>query len=71
VQRLGGFSSANVIKPLILHWNGRRWSRQVSPQPSPRGAVLYAIAAASARDAWAVGVSETASGSAAFAIHCC
>ena len=38
--------------PVIMHWNGTRWSDIVSPVK--RG-VLSAVAASSARNAWAVG----------------
>jgi hypothetical protein len=43
--------------PLILHWNGAAWKRMPSPNPAgePRGNWLFAVAAASARNAWAVG----------------
>ncbi len=37
----------------ILHWNGSTWSRVKSP--SPEVAVLEAVSAESAHDAWAVG----------------
>ena len=38
---------------LFLHWNGRKWSRVVSP--SPVGRALFGVSTASATDAWAVG----------------
>jgi len=39
---------------LILHWNGQQWS--VVPSPNPTGQTdLWRVAAASPRDAWAVG----------------
>ncbi len=40
-------------KTLIVHWNGRTWTRV--PSPAPAGGVLYGIAATSASNAWAVG----------------
>ena len=39
---------------LTLHWNGKAWRRVPSPNPSI-GSVLYAVTAASAGNAWAVG----------------
>jgi hypothetical protein len=68
---VGVFVRAKVPQSLILHWNGRRWAREASPQPGRDGSVLDAIGAASARDAWAVGDFSSSSGSSAFAIHCC
>jgi hypothetical protein len=38
----------------IVHWTGSAWSQVKSPSPDGN-AVLYAVAATSARDAWAVG----------------
>jgi hypothetical protein len=46
-------------KPLILHWNGRTWQRQ-DPRALADVLALYGVAAASARDVWAVG--QTRSG---------
>jgi hypothetical protein len=46
---------------LILHWNGRRWSRQASPDPSPLEG-LFSVSAVSAADAWAAGVYVTSPG---------
>jgi hypothetical protein len=48
-KSFGDFSG----KTLILHWNGRRWTRV----PGPAG-VLLDITARSARDAWAVGTTR-------------
>jgi hypothetical protein len=45
---------------LIVHWNGASW-KQV-PSPGPRHSVLYAVAATSAGDAWAVGYTNTSRG---------
>ena len=46
---------------LLLHWNGRAWSRVTSPKPV--SGQLTAVAAASADDAWAVGFTSAADGS--------
>ena len=63
--------SGGAEQPLILRWNGRRWSREASPQPSRDGASLFAVAAATAGNGWAVGAFQTGTGSRAFAVHCC
>jgi hypothetical protein len=40
---------------LVLHWNGRKWSRVHSPTASKTSTTLYGVSAASAKDIWAVG----------------
>jgi hypothetical protein len=45
---------SEVDRTLILHWNGRSWSRIASPSPGSL-ASLYALTFISASDAWAVG----------------
>ena len=45
-------------KTLIEHWNGKTWKRVRSPSPGPVN-VLPGVAATSARNAWAVGVTST------------
>ncbi|MGH3394840.1 MAG: hypothetical protein ACRDPO_09140, partial [Streptosporangiaceae bacterium] len=54
---VGYFERGNGDDPraMILHWNGRRWSRVPSPNVTGQQ-VLLSVSAASARDAWAVGV---------------
>lgn len=42
-------------KTVIDRWNGTSWRRVHSPNPVPGGAILFGVAAASARNAWAVG----------------
>ena len=42
-------------RTLILHWNGRRWAIIASPNAGPGDNSIESVAAASARDAWAVG----------------
>lgn len=46
-------------RPLIIHWDGRRW-RRVPAAPTARPVTLRAIVALNARDAWAVGDSAQA-----------
>src|SRR5215469_5988310 len=48
-------SGANT---LIEHWNGRAWVVQRCPNPAKNASYLSAVAAISARQAWAVGVSR-------------
>jgi hypothetical protein len=43
-----------VASTVIARWTGKAWSRVASPTPSGDGA-LAAVAATSARGAWAVG----------------
>jgi hypothetical protein len=52
-----GVWDAYGVQPhaLVLHWNGRRWSKVASP--SPVGRAFFGVSAASATDAWAVGQS--------------
>ena len=47
--------SALLSTTLMLHWNGKRWSRVHSPTVSDASTTLYGVSAASATDAWAVG----------------
>lgn len=48
-DRAGRFST------LVEHWDGRRWSVVLSPNPGSAGNHLYGVAAASSDDVWAVG----------------
>jgi hypothetical protein len=51
---VGVWDAVGVNAPaLILHWNGRKWSKVASPNPV--GHALTGVSAASASDAWAVG----------------
>ena len=47
---------------LILHWNGTKWKRVPSPNPSSAINFLAAVGAASAGSAWAVGFVKTETG---------
>ena len=49
-----GGRSLRLSATLILRWNGAAWTRVPSPSPE-RARYLFGIAAASARNAWAVG----------------
>jgi hypothetical protein len=50
-------NSHNALQTLIEHWNGTAWKRMPSPDPggSTRSNIIYAVAAGSASNAWAVG----------------
>jgi photosystem II stability/assembly factor-like uncharacterized protein len=55
---VGSTSSGNALDQttLILHWDGARWQIVPSPSPGTLGLnALYAVAANSANDVWAVG----------------
>lgn len=45
----------NVYRTLVVHWNGKKWSRVHSPTASKASTTLYGVSAASATDVWAVG----------------
>jgi len=47
-------AAATKIRPLIFHWNGTTWKPVTAPA-QPDSAVLGAVAATSAGNAWAVG----------------
>jgi hypothetical protein len=49
---------------MILHWNGTKWAQVTSPNPSTSANFLNGVSAdpASAKDAWAVGRYNNASG---------
>ncbi len=50
-----GFSAgATRGESLNLHWNGRTWTRVASPNPGGASNKLWAVAAASASNAWVV-----------------
>jgi hypothetical protein len=48
-------SSAGPFRTLILHWNGAKWAKVISPNPSHGNDSLYGVYALSASNAWAVG----------------
>jgi hypothetical protein len=47
---------------LILHWNGKFWHAQPSPNPAGDNDFLVSVAATSASSAWAVGGFNTGFG---------
>ncbi len=48
-------SPGGPARTLVLHWDGRRWAFIASPNAGPGDNSLVSVAAASARDVWAVG----------------
>jgi hypothetical protein len=48
-------SAGGPSRTLVLHWDGRRWTIISSPNAGPGDNSLVSVAAASARDVWAVG----------------
>lgn len=50
--------AAAATAPLILHWNGRAWTRASVPVPAS-GGELIGVHAVSGRSAWAVGCTRT------------
>jgi hypothetical protein len=48
------YPRAGSSQTVILHWNGKAWSRVTSPNPASR-AGLTSVSARSATDVWAVG----------------
>src|SRR5579859_6198044 len=51
-----GNTLSSPMRTLIVHWNGSAWTRVASPSPcATHDCTLNAVAASSARNAWAVG----------------
>ena len=48
-------SPGRAARTLIMHWDGRRWAINASPNAGAGDNSLVSVATASARDAWAVG----------------
>ncbi|HXS65787.1 MAG TPA: hypothetical protein VN767_23280 [Streptosporangiaceae bacterium] len=54
---------------LILHWNGKFWHAQSSPNPAGDNDFLLSVAATSASSAWAVGGSSNGFGEQNLVLH--
>ncbi|MDP9329709.1 MAG: hypothetical protein M3P11_03560 [Actinomycetota bacterium] len=56
VWAVGTYYNDSTLKTdtLVLHWNGTKWSKAQSPNPSAVNA-LYGVSAFSSSDVWAVG----------------
>jgi hypothetical protein len=52
-----------TFKTLVLHWNGTKWARVASPNPSRQFDTLNGVSVLSRSDAWAVGVAGQGSSS--------
>jgi hypothetical protein len=48
-------TAGGVFRTLILHWDGRGWSKVASPNPRTNISMLLGVSATSATNAWAVG----------------
>jgi hypothetical protein len=57
----GSTSSSDPQRhPLAIHWDGSTWSASQLPEPSGSDSELLGVAARTAADAWAVGVTDPA-----------
>jgi hypothetical protein len=56
---IGYTTQTQAFQTLIVHWNGTTWNRVPSPNPGG-GAILNAVTATSASNAWAAGQTGTA-----------
>jgi len=59
VWAVGNFinlGSGPSFKTLVLHWNGTKWARVASPNPSRQADTLSSVSAVSPSDVWAAGV---------------
>jgi hypothetical protein len=54
----------DIRKALVEHWDGSSWNVVPSPNPSTNHNELYAVAATSSNDVWAVGYSDKNHGNA-------
>lgn len=68
---VGSYQGPSAVRTLVLHWNGSHWKRIASPNVGgdSTGNALTGIAAASARDIWAVGYYGTVSGDLPLVLH--
>ena len=62
-------STMNMIKTLILHWDGHAWTQVSSPNPGSTDNELYGVRAVSGTNAWAVGYSVTGSTDKTMILH--
>ena len=62
VWAVGATSQIGDVQAIALHWNGRSWTRVLTPALSSSG-YFNAVAATSAGNAWAVGQAGPAPGS--------
>ncbi len=62
--------SDTIQNVLLLHWNGRKWTAFASPKPGVRNE-LFAVAASSSGNVWAVGDFTGGGVYQNLAFHCC
>jgi hypothetical protein len=49
-------TNGGTYAALVLHWNGRKWSRVAAPSPGADGQTyIYGVSAGSGTSVWAVG----------------
>jgi hypothetical protein len=60
-------TKGDVSSPLILHWNGTRWSNV--PTGAPAGSLMFAVAASSAGNAWALALHPVNASSSTVILH--
>ena len=61
---VGDYTGANsIFRTLIVHWNGKVWSRVPSPNQGPGSNYLDSVSAVSPSNIWAVGQYSTQPGS--------
>jgi hypothetical protein len=66
---VGSAGGANVDNILMLHWNGKSWSRVTSPKVLTGAGSLSAITVVNAKDAWAVGYTGSATSPHSLLLH--
>jgi hypothetical protein len=70
VWAAGATFRSSTSAPLIVRWNGSRWTRVVVPVPDA-SAELLGVGASSDSSVWGVGFLQTPSSVQTFALHCC
>jgi len=71
VLAVGVLTTGSAGGTLVLRWTGSAWRRMPSPNLGPSSNNLFAVAASSAGNIWAVGTFRDGPVSRALAIHCC
>jgi hypothetical protein len=65
------FNGSDTIQNVvILHWNGSTWTAVTGPRPGTRNE-LFAVAASSSSNVWAVGDFSAGGADQNLAFHCC
>lgn len=63
VWAVGDYTGADgIFRTLVVHWNGKGWSRLPSPDPGTGSNYLDSVSAVSPSDIWAVGEYSTQPG---------